>query len=155
MASESTQETRMRDQVFISYSHQDAEWMEKFRKQLTVIQQTGRLDIWSDERIKSGQNWQKEIDAAIARARVALLLATPDFFASEFIQNEELPKILKRHLEDSLFLFWVPIKYGAYPKSLLANIQAASDPKCPLQGLPESDQDRIRSEVGLKMREHR
>jgi hypothetical protein len=42
MASESTQQIRMRDQVFISYSHKEREWMEKFRAQLKVIQQTGR-----------------------------------------------------------------------------------------------------------------
>jgi len=38
----------MRDQVFISYSHQDAEWMMKFSAQLKVIQKIGCLDIWSD-----------------------------------------------------------------------------------------------------------
>ena len=153
MASESTQEIRMRDQVFISYSHQDAEWMKKFSAQLKLIQRTGCLDIWSDERIKSGQNWQQEIDAAIAKARVALLLATPDFFASEFIQNEELPKILKRHQEKGLFLYWVPIRHGAYPKSYLVNIQAASDPKQPLRDLSEADQDRIMSQIALDIGE--
>jgi serine/threonine protein kinase len=153
MTSEPTQETGMRDQVFISYSHEDAGWMKKFSAQLKVIQQTGRLDIWSDKRIKSGQNWQQEIDAAIARARVALLLATPDFFASEFIQNDELPKILKRHQEKGLFLFWVPIRYGAYPKSYLANIQAASDPEKPLQSLSEPEQDRIMSQIAMDIGE--
>jgi hypothetical protein len=149
MASESTQASRMRDQVFISYSHNDAEWMEKFSAHLKVIQQTDRLEIWSDERIQSGQNWQEEIDAAIARARVALLLTSKHFFASEFIQNEELPKILKRHQEEGLFLYWVPISHIAYPKSHLANIQAASDPKQPLLGLSEVEQDRIMSEIAL------
>src|SRR4051794_18748876 len=118
----------MRDQVFISYNHRDREWMDKFHAHLSVIQRAGRLDIWSDEKIKSGQNWRQEIEAAIARARVALLLATPDFFESEFIQNEELPKILQNHKKDGLFLFWVPIRRGAYEQSYLANIQAASAP---------------------------
>jgi serine/threonine protein kinase len=153
MASEWTQETRMRDQVFISYSHNDAEWMKKFSAQLKVIQQTGRLDIWSDEKIKSGQNWQQEIDMAIARARVALLLATPDFFASEFIQNEELPKILKKHQAKGLFLYWVPIRHGPYPQSVLRNIQAASDPEQPLRDLSEADQDRIMSQIALDIGE--
>jgi serine/threonine protein kinase len=153
MASESTPETRMRDQVFISYKHKDAEWMKKFSAQLSVIRQTGRLDIWSDKRIKPGQNWRQEIDAAIARARVALLLVTPDFFESEFIQNEELPKILKRHRERGLFLYWVPIRSGAYPKSFLADFQAASDIDKPLQAQSEADQDRIMSQIADKIGE--
>jgi serine/threonine protein kinase len=153
MASEPTQQTRMRDQVFISYSHKDHEWMEKFRAHLQVIQQTGRLEIWSDQKIEAGQKWQEEIDAAIARARVALLLASADFFASEFIQNEELPKILKRHQEEGLFLYWVPIRHAAYPQSILANIQAASEPKRPLRDLSEAEQDRTMSEIALKIGE--
>ena len=153
MASESTPETRMRDQVFISYSHKDAVWMQKFSAQLKVIQQTGRLEIWSDEQINPGQNWQQEIEAAIARARVALLLASPDFFASEFIQNEEIPKILKRHRENGLFLYWVPIRHGAYPKSFLANIGAASDINKPLRDQSEADQDRIMSQIALDIGE--
>jgi len=127
--------------------------MEKFSAQLKVIQQTGRLDIWSDEKIKSGQDWQQKIGDAIARARVALLLITPEFFASEFIQNEELPKILKSHREKGLFLYWVPIRHVAYSKSLLANIQAASDPKHPLRDLSPADQDRVMSQIALDIGE--
>jgi hypothetical protein len=153
MASESTQETRMRDQVFISYSHQDAEWMDKIRSHLTVIQQTDRLDIWSDERIEAGQYWQQEIDAAIAKARVAVLLLTPDFFSSKFIQNDELPKILKRHREDGLFLYAVPIRHGAYQQSVLGEIQHASDDAQPLGGLSEAEQDRIMSQIALDIGE--
>ena len=108
MASELPQASRMRDQVFISYSHKDDEWMKKFSTQLKVIQQTDRLEIWSDERIESGQNWQEEIDAAIAKARVALLLTSADFFASKFIQNEELPKILKNIKMKACFCIGCP-----------------------------------------------
>ena len=151
MASESTQQTRMRDEVFISYSHKEAEWMEKISAHLKVIQQTDRLAIWSDQKIAAGQKWKKEIDTAIARARVALLLTSADFFASEFIQNDELPKILTRHQEQGLFLYWVPIRHAAYPKSILANIQAASDPKRPLRDLSEAEQDRTMSEIALKI----
>jgi hypothetical protein len=153
MTSEPTQETRMRDQVFISYRHEDAEWMKKISAQLKVIQQTGRLEIWSDERIKSGQNWQQEIDAAIARARGALLLVTPAFFASEFIQNQELPKILERHQKEGLFLYWVPIRHGAYLKSSLADIQAFGNLDRPLRDLSEADQDRIMSQIAMDIGE--
>lgn len=153
MASELTPASRMRDQVFISYSHKDVEWMERFSAQLKVVQQTDRLEIWADDRIESGQSWQGEIETAIARARVALLLTSADFFASKFIQNDELPNILKRHQEHGLFLYWVPIRHAAYPMSRLAGIQAASDPKRPLQGLSEAEQERIMSEIALEIGE--
>ena len=151
MASESTQDTRMRDQVFISYSHNDIKWMEKFSAHLSVIEQTRRLAIWSDKQIEASQNWQQEIDQAITSARVAILLVTADFFASEFIKENELPKILEKHQDDGLFLYWVPIKHVAYAESVLARIQAASNPTRPLQGLSEVDQDKTMSEIVLKI----
>ena len=111
--------------------------------QLSALQQTKRLEIWSDKRIQPGQNWLEEIDAAIARAGVALLLATPDFFASQFIRNHELPKILKKHQGEGLFLYWVPIRHTAWQQSYLATIQAAiSDPERPLRDRSEAEQDR-------------
>jgi hypothetical protein len=45
MVSELTQGAQMRDRVFISYSHQDTEWMKKVSTQLNTIQRTGRLEI--------------------------------------------------------------------------------------------------------------
>jgi serine/threonine protein kinase len=141
----------MRDQVFISYSHQDTEWMERFRTQLAVIKD--RLEIWSDERIESGEDWRVEIDSAIARARVALLLASADFLNSKFILNEELPKILKRHQEKDLFLYWVPIRSAPYSLSRLAGIQAASNPARALEELSEAAQNRVMSEIALRIGE--
>jgi hypothetical protein len=103
MTFESARETRMRDQVFISYGHNDAVWMEKISAQLKVIQRTGRLEIWTDQKIEPGQNWLEQINKAIRRAPVALLLASAPFLGSDFIQNQEIPKILKKHQEDGLF----------------------------------------------------
>lgn len=153
MDRQSAQTSELRDRVFISYSHKDEKWMSKFSTHLKILQQSDRLEVWSDKTIEAGENWQQRIDEAIARARVALLLASADFFASEFISNDELPKILKKHQDEGLFLYWVPIGHAAYPKSRLAAIQAASDPKQPLEGLSEAEQNRIMSEITLEIGE--
>jgi serine/threonine protein kinase len=153
MDRQSRQASEMRDRVFISYSHKDEKWMDKFSTHLKILQQTDRLEVWSDKTIQAGENWQLKIDEAISRARVALLLASADFFASEFICNEELPKILKKHQDEGLFLYWVPLGHAAYPKSCLAAIQAATDPKQPLEGLSEAEQNRIMSEITLDIGE--
>jgi serine/threonine protein kinase len=153
MVSESAQVPQMRDQVFISYSHKDSEWMERFSTHLKVIRQDGRLSQWSDKNIGPGEDWHDQIDTAIARASVALLLVSADFFASDFIQNEELPKILKRHQAEGLYLYWVPIRSAAFSLASLAGIQAASDPKRPLEALSVAEQNRVMSEIVLKINE--
>ena len=108
MVSELGQQVRMRDQVFISYSHKDVEWMERFSTHLKAIGQTGRLKTWTDHQIEPGQDWRAEIEAAMARASVALLLTSADSLASEFIQKEEIPTLLKKHQNEGLFLYWCP-----------------------------------------------
>ena len=86
-----------RDRIFVSYSHQDAAWLKRFQIMLQPAHRVRPLELWSDREIEAGEDWKSKIDKAIETARVALLLVSDDFLASEFIFSEELPRILKRH----------------------------------------------------------
>jgi serine/threonine protein kinase len=153
MVSELAQQVRMRDQVFISYSHKDAEWMERFCTQLNAIGQTHRLKTWTDHQIEPGQDWRAEIEDAMGRASVALLLTSADSLASEFIQKQEVPKLLKKHQDEGLFLYWVPLKHAPYELSSLASIQTAGgiNPKEPLASLKDWEQDRVMSAIAVEI----
>jgi hypothetical protein len=52
------------------------------------------IELWSDARIEPGLNWNDELRDAVARADVALLLVSPDFLASDFIMQVELPALI-------------------------------------------------------------
>ncbi len=60
-----------RPTVFLSYSHQDEVWKKRVSQQLRVL---GELEVWDDRRIAVGTEWYPEIEEAIERAQVALLL---------------------------------------------------------------------------------
>ncbi len=47
--------------VFISYSHEDSEYVEKLEKKLI----REGFDVWIDHRIDYGTNWPREIREAI------------------------------------------------------------------------------------------
>ena len=83
-----------RDQVFVCYSHNDASWLERLLVHLKPLERQGIIDVWSDRRLQLGDEWRKEIERALARARIALLLVSADFMASDFIQEAELPSLL-------------------------------------------------------------
>ena len=79
--------------VFICYSHANAAWLERLLVHLGPLN-THLVDVWSDKRIRTGDDWRDEIDAALATARVAVLLVSADFYNSAFIREVELPRLL-------------------------------------------------------------
>jgi hypothetical protein len=83
----------VRDQLFISYSHVDRVWVERLQKMILPLLRNHGLSLWDDSRIQPGDKWREEIETALAAAKVALLLVSSDFLASEFVSNSELPQL--------------------------------------------------------------
>jgi len=82
--------------VFVSYCHADAEWVQRLEVLLKPVVRTRRLRVWADSHIRIGNDWHRDITSAIERTRVALLLVSGDFLASDFIMDEELPALIRR-----------------------------------------------------------
>ncbi len=82
--------------VFVSYANKNKEFIPKILKRLKNLQKYGWIaDYWYDEQLEAGDEWKKVIFQQIAESRLFLLLVSSDFLASDFIQNEELPKIFE------------------------------------------------------------
>ncbi len=130
-----------RDRVFVSYSHKDKEWLEKFNAVLAPDIRNGRVDYWDDRELQPGDPWCAKILDGIRSAQVAVLLVSPNFLASRFVMEEELPQILAVR-DDGLTIIWVPL-FGTFygpgaPPQIkpLTEVQAAFD-----AGKPLAEQD--------------
>ena len=93
-----------RDRVFISYSHQDEAFLQAFRVHLKPWEDRKLLDIWSDRDIETSQDWHQTIQDAIQETAVAVLLISPDFLASDYIRQHELPDLLRAREEGEIDL---------------------------------------------------
>lgn len=99
----------MRSGIFISYSHLDEKWRQKFETILNIAAHKAVFEVWSDKLIPVGSEWCKEIEEAIVRSRVALLLVSNHFVESPFIQTKEL-KLIELLGRKGVQIFWVPIE---------------------------------------------
>lgn len=139
--------------VFVSYSHKDADWLERFKAVLKPLTRKETIEIWDDTRIAPGADWRMEIDKGLSLARAAVLLVSTNFLNSDFINDVELKQILEKHAKGMGF-FWIPITSTLYEETPLEGIQAAWNPKAPIAQLPSpAAQDDALVQVARKLKQ--
>lgn len=111
------------------------------------------LDLWNDKKIKAGQQWQSEIEQALKKAKIAILLVSPGFLKSEFIRTCELPKLLKQSEARGLIILWIPIEASLVSHTEINKYQALSNPEQPLGNLTRAKADKVLKEIGDQLAE--
>lgn len=66
--------------VFISASHKDSEWRQLIEQ--TLENYNKDIEWWDDSKLEPGIPWEAEIEAAIARTLIAVVLLSPDYLDS-------------------------------------------------------------------------
>ena len=134
--------SKARHSVFISYSHADSAWLERLRVHLAPLAREGRVECWDDTRIKPGTDWRREIGIAVGKARVAVLLLSADFLASEFIQADELPPLLMAAEQQGAVILPVIVSPCRFLKTpVLSRFQAVNDPSVPLIAMSRAESE--------------
>ena len=134
----------MRKKVFISYSHKDAEWLERLRIHLMPLERDYDIDVWDDSKISPGLNWREEIKKAVESAKVAVLLVSADFLASKFIAEDELPPLLRAAKEQGATILSVILSPSRFNSTIsLSQFQAVNHPSNPIIKMPRGEQEEI------------
>jgi DNA polymerase III delta prime subunit len=84
-------------EVFISYAHEDELLRQQLEAHLSPLRRQGLISDWHDRKILAGDEWAPDIDEHLETASIILLLISPDFFASDYCFDIEMPRALERH----------------------------------------------------------
>lgn len=141
-----------RKNIFISYSHHDKQWVEKLHVFLKPLVRSIQIDVWDDTKIRPGADWKEEVEAALDKSQIAILMVSSHFLASDFILDDELPKILKRESSAGLVIMWVCLSHCLYNETELSVYEAANTPFEPLDSLPEYEQNQVLVDICEKIK---
>lgn len=157
-------------QIFICYGHKDNEssdpnqrWLDRLNEHLEPLQLTDKAEIWSDQRIEMGDDWNGKIQAALGQVSVAVLLVSPSFLASKYIRNSELPVLLYKAKTQGVIILPVILRQCMWkettfkypdpqsgPEELsLATIQVPTTK--PLNSLSQHEQDEVLYQVAQRI----
>lgn len=125
-----------RSGVFVSYAHDDdGKWLESLLARLQPLADRERVPVWTDRDIAPGDDWHLRIQNALDRARIGVMLVSPQFLKSSYITSDELPKMLGAAESEGLKIFWVPLVRTETAANPIARFQAAHAPDKPLAEL--------------------
>src|SRR4051812_45279755 len=133
-----------RTKVFISYSHADKEWLDRLKRHLKPLVREGNLDCWDDTHIQPGDDWKQEIQNALDTAQVAVLLISADFFASDYIDETELPPLLAAAEAEGARILPVIISASRFKRNpALVRFRPVNPPARPLNEMPPAEQEKV------------
>jgi len=128
--------------TFVSFAHDDVEDLKALRRHLTPVIRGRVLEVWDDGRLSGGQQWSQEIEQAIARSRIFVLLLTPSFLASDYILEKELPAI-RRSWESPGTLVLPILLRNCFWRHVVAALQV----------IPTDDSGKVRAIYSWRRRE--
>lgn len=141
-------------QVFISYSHADEACLNRLLVHLRPLEKAGTIDCWSDKRIRTGEKWRQQIRQSIEKARIAILMVSADFLASQFIVEHELPPLLVAAEGRGMRIIPVLLKpCGFHRDAVLSTFQTINDPAEPLMGLDNIKQEALYNRIADQVAE--
>ena len=126
--------------IFCSFSHADEPFRQRLEVHLAPLVRARLIDFWHDRRISPGVDWQAEIDHHLAQADIILLLVSPDFLASAYVDSFELKPALERHERAEARVVPIITRPSLWSLAPFAKLQVLPSNATPVSRWPDADE---------------
>lgn len=142
-----------RKSVFVCYSRHDIKYLGKIETHFAPLK--SNIELWNDSKINPGDKWEEEILKAMEKADAAIFLLSADFFASHYVQEKELPKLLAAAENKGVKIFPVFISPCLIEEFKSINqYQFVNDPKKAISGLMYHEQEKVWKQLAVSVRDY-
>jgi hypothetical protein len=117
--------------IFISYSHKDepehprgeeVQWLSFVRTYLQPAVKDGVFDLWVDQNMPGGTDWEREIEEKLRACDIFILLVSANSMASDYIVDKEIAIIRERQKKGESVHFY-PLLLTPTPKAGLDKVK--------------------------------
>ena len=99
--------------LFISYSHTDSTYIQRYLTCIDPLKELLSLDVWYDRDINAGDDFWDEIDRHLADRDIVCLMLSPEYLASRACK-EEMRRALLMHDEQGTLVIPIPLRPSAW-----------------------------------------
>ncbi len=141
--------------VFVSYSRKDEQWLNSLQAHLAPLEREGSICRWVDKgKIEYGDRYNDEIATAIDTCGAAILLVSPHFQNSTFIQDKELPRLLRRADAGELKLYWLQVSDCHLASKLGKTYHSANDSQQALEAMSAAQVNKVLANLTRDLEKH-
>jgi len=116
--------------IFVIYARDDKSYLDDMIKHLKMLENKQIIKVWHDQYIDPGQRWEKEIVRNLDESEIILILVSPDYYMSEYIQKNEIVRAVQKHKAGDAIVIPIFVRHCAWKED---------DVISALQGLPDDD----------------
>lgn len=121
--------------AFISYSRKDRKDKEKFLKQLMPIREKFGLDVFHDQTVLPGEEWEQRIWKEFEESQIVFVLISDEFLNSNFCYKKEFERAIVRHEKKQIVVVPIILKTCLWKEiRQLAKLAALPDGGEPVHG---------------------
>jgi len=137
--------------IFISYSHKDENLKNVILTSFSLLVRQKLVEVWHDEKIMGSEILDDVIFEKLDASHIFLALLSPEFLASDYIMDKELPFALSKNKNRELCVVPIVLRECDWLESPLKDLRALPKDGKPITSW--SDRDSATSDIIRGMRQ--